>query len=186
MQKRLTIKDLSQKRLKELLFYDPKTGVWIWKKDRKYGQIKKGSVAGGVYPNGYRYIGIDSKVYKANRLAFLYMLGYFPEHESEHKNRIKHDDRWENLREATHQCNMRNVGIKKVNTSGVVGISFNKRDKNWVSRIMISGKTIELGHHPNKLDAVKARWNAEIIFDIISCCIESSAFLYLKKKGILE
>ena len=40
---------LTQDALKKFLFYNPKTGIWIWKVDMKLGQIKKGSVAGSIY-----------------------------------------------------------------------------------------------------------------------------------------
>ena len=107
------MKTLTQARLKELLHYDPSTGIFTRLKTVS-NNGKKGAIAGGVCKiNGYRRIVVDYKTCIASLLAWLYMEGYWPEHEIDHINRIKHDDRWENLRHVTHQCNVRNSSISK-------------------------------------------------------------------------
>ena len=82
---------LTQERLKELLHYDPETGYFTWKISPN-NAVKVGSVA-GTSMNNYIRIIIDHKAYLAHRLAFLYMEGYFPEHEVDHINRIRDDNR---------------------------------------------------------------------------------------------
>ena len=73
-------KRLTQKRLKELLHYDPLTGVWTWLETMNH-MSKVGTIAGCI-DDGYRRITIDQKTYKSSRLAFLYIEGYSPESQS--------------------------------------------------------------------------------------------------------
>ena len=79
----------------------------------------------------------------------------------DHINRNPLDNRKENLRVVTHIQNMQNVGIKKNNSSGVIGVR--KRDENdtWRAYIKYNKKTINLGTFQTKEDAVIARLNAE-------------------------
>ena len=89
---------LTQEYLKSILHYDPETGVftWIGKTSTKTRAII-GMNAGYIRPDGYRYIKIYNRAYNASRLAFVYMEGYWPEHEVDHRNRIRDDDRWKNF-----------------------------------------------------------------------------------------
>lgn len=173
--------ELTQARLKEILSYDPETGVFTWLKTI-CNRAKKGDIA-GTYGNGYRYIKIDYKQCKASRLAWLYMKGYMPEHEVDHKDRVPSNDKWENLRHVSHQCNMRNRSISKNNTSGVIGISWIRERKKWFANIMISGKTIGLGRFKLKINAARARWQAEAKYGFPDCNTTSSAYLYLQEYG---
>lgn len=50
------------------------------------------------------------------------------------------------------------------NTSGYVGVSWNKKDKRWVAYITKNGITHSLGSFTNLEDAITARKNAEIKF----------------------
>ena len=174
---------LTQARLKELLHYNPEMGVFTWLKTVS-NSVKAGFVAGGIDSDGgYRRIRIDGKRYRSSRLAWLYMEGYFPEHEMDHRNRIKHDDGWENLRHVSHQCNTRNKNIYKTNRSGIAGVCWHKRDKKWHVSIRIFGKLINLGTFNSKLNAAKARWGAEVKHGFPNCNTISTAYLYLKERG---
>ena len=65
---------LSLDRLKEMLSYDPETGIFTWKKRPFVNSRKRaGDVAGVVKNRGYRYIGIDSRQYLASQLAFFFV-----------------------------------------------------------------------------------------------------------------
>jgi hypothetical protein len=174
-----TKKKLTQKRLKELLDYDPETGEFI-RKTRRY-KYQIGEKAGTLNPRGYLVIGVDGKRYMAHRLAFLWMEGYFPEHDVDHIDRNRANNRWLNLRESSRSCNMMNCNVHCDSTSLVTGVGLNNRKNRWVARICILGKTFNLGTFKNKQEAVVARWHAEIKSNFSNCNSKSSAYEYLKK-----
>lgn len=179
------MKKLTQERLKELLNYDPEAGVFVWLKTTS-NRVKVGRVAGNINKTTrYRYLRIDRKLYSASSLAFLYMEGYFPEHEVDHRNRNMSDDRWENLRHVSRQCNMRNKSVYKANKSGITGIFWNKRRQRWTAQIGISDKKVHLGTFKSIIDAAKVRWNAEVKYGFPDCNTTSSAYLYLQQKGAI-
>jgi hypothetical protein len=91
--------------LKLRLHYEPKTGNWLWLIGKR--GIKAGARAGYI-GRDYNIIGINTIDYSASNLAWLYMTGEWPPIEVDHINRIKHDDRWENLRLATRSLNCTN------------------------------------------------------------------------------
>lgn len=144
---------LTQERLKELVNYDPDSGIFTWKIGRK--KVFQNSVCGRVDSNGYRVIGIDYSKYRACRLAFLYMNGEFPKHQVDHINRIKHDDRWENLRDVTSLENNQNTLKKSTNKSGYKGVSFHKKSNKWVAQICFNGKSYNLGGYSTPEKASK-------------------------------
>jgi len=94
--------------LRHLLHYDPLTGVWTWMNPVPRSKMRRGDVAGSVDSNGRRKIRIESGYYYSSRLAWLYTTGEWPKDQIDHVNRIRDDDRWENLREATQSQNSYN------------------------------------------------------------------------------
>ena len=99
---------LNQKRLKEVLTYDSETGIFVWRSKKSRN---KGKVAGHLRSDGYVAITVDSKLYRAHRLAWLYVHSYFPEHDIDHMNGVRDDNRLVNLREASRACNLQNKMI---------------------------------------------------------------------------
>ena len=151
---------LSQRTLKELLHYDPDTGVFTWKVRGK-GISKIGSVAGYIRGGRYRYIKIRQTMYAAHNLAWLYFHGSFPSEQVDHINRNEDDNRISNLRAVTRSENCRNRKRPSTNTSGVVGVQWNKAKKRWYADAYNDGKRIHLGSFISKEDAIKARKYAE-------------------------
>jgi hypothetical protein len=174
------MKKLTQERLKELLHYDPESGVFTWKLVTSK-RVKAGDIAGSVRNDGYRVIRIGWKLYLAHRLAVFYMEGYMPEHTVDHKMRKRDDNRHKELREATQQCQSRNAGMLKNNISGVKGVHWNKFYKIWVAQIRINGKAKHLGLFDNILDAAYVRYAAEQCLGYQDCDINSSAKQYIDK-----
>src|SRR6267142_482821 len=104
---------MTQDELKSILHYDPDTGIWTWLINHR--SVSKGSTAGYRNVDGYWIIIYKDKRYRAHRLAFLYMTGKLPIDEVDHKNEIKDDNKWKNLRECTGQQNKHNRNYYKGN-----------------------------------------------------------------------
>lgn len=152
---------LTQQRLQELLAYNPVTGVFTWKPATREGWKHAPGDVAGCLGQGYWRIRVDGVLYKRSRLAWLYMTGHWPNCEVDHRNLVKSDDRWENLRDLTGRKNSRNNPIKKNNTSGHTGVSWDKRYQKWQAYLMLDRKKIHLGYFASKDEAVTARQVAE-------------------------
>lgn len=79
----------------------------------------------------------------------------------DHIDRNALNNRKYNLRRATSMQNSANKSITKRNTSGVIGIAWDKSRNKWVSSIYFGGKNINLGRFINKDEAIKVRLKAE-------------------------
>jgi len=97
---------ISQKRLQQLLDYDPDSGVFVWKKSTS-NRVKVGQIAGKKTPRGV-VVQLDGERYQANRLAWLYAHGEFPTNDLCHLNGDKLDNRLSNLHHDT-QTDIRNL-----------------------------------------------------------------------------
>jgi len=151
---------LTQKELKELLKYNQETGAFVWIKSLCH-KAKIDAIAGSNHIAGYISIGIKGKLYLAHRLAWLYVVGVWPENQIDHINHIRDDNRLVNLREATNQENHKNQRLSKNNTSGVTGVSWNKRRYKWEVKIKTDEKYKGLGFFKDKFEAICARKSAE-------------------------
>lgn len=147
---------ITWERLKELLKYDPKTGIFVWLKHMR-GGAKVGDIAGSVYD--YVTIHVDGKSYQASRLAFFYVHGIWPTGDIDHLNGVKTDNRIENLRDVSTRDNCSN---RKSHREGhLVGTYFCKQRQKWVAQIKIKGKRKFLGRFKTQLEAHKA-YNKEL------------------------
>lgn len=120
---------LTQARLKELIHYDPDTGMF--RSLVNYGPRKRippGPI--GVIAKDYVRIMIESKPYCAHRIAWLYMTGRWPEHEIDHKDRNPFNNKWRNLREATRSQN--NVN-RTTTVDGRLKWAYQRASGRWVA-----------------------------------------------------
>lgn len=152
---------LTQSALKKDLHYDPETGEFTWLVSTNYNALA-GSTAGCLDRQEYQVIRVQGKNYKAHRLAWLYTHGEFPPDGLDHKNRDRSDNRISNLRLATNAENMQNIPIPSSNTSGHIGVSWDKATQKWLAQIQINRKKINLGRFHNLEDAIAARKAAEL------------------------
>ena len=137
-------KSISQEFLKTLLEYDPETGIFTWISGNKGHEI--GDIAGTVLDQGgktkYLVIHIDGDLYRAHRLAFLYMIGEIP-NLVDHVDRNGLNNKWANLRYADKRKNSVNVGVRTDNVSGFKGVSCRsdgKRNKKWRAVVIENGR----------------------------------------------
>jgi len=84
------------------------------------------------------------------------MNGKFPPNDTDHKNGIRDDNRWTNLRAATKNQNMANMRKHRNNKSGFKGVSFHKESRKWVAFIQLNGKNKSLGYFKKPIEAHKA------------------------------
>ena len=158
---------LTQERLKDLLDYDPETGIFTWRDTRS--NRARGRQAGWrrTGPSGKTYIQIqvDDRSYLAHRLAFLWMEGSFPEADTDHEDGDGANNRWSNLKRVNRQQNQRNQRRSGINTSGVTGISWAKQRGKWYAYINVEHRMINLGLFLSKGDAIAARKAAELEYN---------------------
>jgi hypothetical protein len=134
---------LTAERLKQLVSYDPETGLFKNSAPRK--KVRVGEVAGSLdKSNGYIKLTIDRRHYFAHRLAFLFVTGAWPSGIVDHINGNRTDNKLANLRQVSRELNQQNMRkASKASASGLLG-AFKKRDK-WESKIKVHGKAISLG-----------------------------------------
>lgn len=134
---------LTQERLKELLHYDPETGVFTRKVPACNRWPDIGVPIGTPDGKGYLMVMLDKRRYKLHRLAFLYMTGRLPANMVDHRSGDVADNRWSNLREATNSENMQNRKLNGNNSTGYAGVHVS--NGSFIARIGVSGKRLHLG-----------------------------------------
>lgn len=133
----------SQQRVRELLSYEPTTGVLTWRLSR--GRAVAGSVAGCVCKrSGYLYVSIDRVQIAASRLIWLWMTGEVPTGDVDHRDGNTANNVWSNLRDVSHAANLQNRRrANKSNQVGLLGVC--KVGDVFVASITTAGKTKSLG-----------------------------------------
>ena len=133
-----------------------------WKENGQGKQLDK--PIGWKWKNGYWYADLKLenetkwKHYGLHSLVYNYHYGLVPDGKCvDHIDRNKDNNTIDNLRLVTNQENSFNTNISKNNTSGHTGVYWHKRDKRWLARITIDGKTISLGRFKTIEKAIKAR-----------------------------
>lgn len=148
--------NLTAERLRELLHYDPDTGVFTWKKNMK-GGVRAGDVAGTEALTGYLVIRIDGKLYLAHRLALMYVRGAWPANKVDHRNRVRRDNRIGNLRDASDTLNAQNT-TARTEYPGTFMLGGGRRNlrRPWSARIMSDRKVHNLGYFETRQEAHQA------------------------------
>lgn len=152
---------LTQDRLKQLLNYDPATGIFTYACARP--KVRVGAVAGHTHAgHGYRQIKLDGKLYLAHRLAWLYVYGEWPGEILDHINRDRTDNRIANLRQSDKYLNRQNAKVQCNSSTGVKGVGWNRVLQKWHARISIGGRRLHIGWFHTKEDAIAARKQSEM------------------------
>ncbi len=154
--------DLTAERLRELLDYDPETGVFTRRTEWRAG--KNGCVLRGAIGSvagcregrhGYVLLRLDGALHKAHRLAWLYMIGEWPKLEIDHVDGDSGNNAWSNLREVDRKTNMQNIRRKHKDglTSRYLGVSWSKKMNCFVAQLCIDGRQTNLGRFDREEDA---------------------------------
>lgn len=167
---------LTAQRLRELLHYDPITGIFT-RLVKTGTKVSVGDVAGFLDDKGYVRIRIgDGKRYLAHRLAWLYVHGTWPARGLDHEDTIHHHNWILNLRLATKSQNGQN--IRKANRdskSGVLGVSWDKDRNCWVAQLKLEGRIVHKSRHENMEDAKQAHLAAKARFHPFQTLVAKNA-----------
>lgn len=149
---------ISPRELRRYLRYNARTGQFYWRiSPAPNKKFLIGRVAGCIcMPTAYVYIKIYGQGYLAHRLAWLYMNGVWPPDHIDHKNGVRHDNRWSNLRIAGWGRNAQNRPPKKGTKFGLKGIAYMNdrfRRKPFAAKIGANGKTHRLGYFRTPAEA---------------------------------
>lgn len=141
--------DLTVARLKELLHYDPLSGLFT----RLH--------SGKTYPRRpgrYHILYIDGRCYQAHRVAFLYMTGAWPLQCVDHINGEPSDNSWSNLRDVSLTENNRNRRF--LFAKGKLGAR--KVGKRWKAVFYVNRRSIHLGMFETQEEAHQAHMAAKM------------------------
>lgn len=132
---------ISHERLKELLVYEPDTGLFRW---LPRPRIRAGKVAGNVSERGYIRVFVDGRSYQANVLAWFYTKGEWPVGDVDHEDGVRGNNRWKNLRDVSRSVNLENMRTaKRNNLTGLLGVKVMKGK--FQAGITVRGTRLHLG-----------------------------------------
>lgn len=149
--------------VREVLNYDPESGIFYWKKNITTGRgrvlIQAGTVAGTVTTSvprkPYIAININGCPRLAHRLAWLYVHGVWPTHRIDHWDGNGLNNAIRNLRDvlpAVNSQNMRNVTKGKKHGS-MLGTAWHGKTRKWRALIMVDGRQKSLGYFATEAEA---------------------------------
>ena len=163
MLKSITTETLTVERLREVLDYDPETGIFTWrfrqKASRGWNTKHAGKRAGSVDKHDslvYLRISIDGVDYKAHRLAWLYSYGAWPQNQIDHRDGDGLNNRLENLRDVADALNMVNKVVYRNSPSGVSGVTWRSDRGKWLAGVHKGGKLHWIGLFTDLADAETA------------------------------
>jgi hypothetical protein len=155
------MKDITAETLRALLAYDPETGEFRWRVSR--GGVEAGAVAGCVDREGYTCIKINGTSFKSHRLAWLHTHGAWPEHQIDHIDENKSNNRISNLRDVPQSMNQHNaIKPRKDGTSGYRGVSWERGNKRWRAQIQANGRKQCIGYFKSAEEAHAAYLAAKL------------------------
>lgn len=157
----MTTSNLTVERLRQVLAYDQESGLFTWREATSF-RVTVGKTAGSPCKSGYIEIGVDGHSYYAHRLAWFYVTGEWPPHQVDHRDRVRTNNAFLNLRRALNAENTQNsVTPRAHNKSGYLGVSFDRRRGMFTAEIRAGNKRFRLGFFEDPKDASAAYWSAK-------------------------
>jgi hypothetical protein len=144
---------LTADQFRDLLRYEPDTGNLIWKR-RPNGPAAwntqfSGRVVGSKNEDGYLKMLTYGRTYLCHRVIWYMMTGEWPATTIDHRNCVRDDNRWDNLRLATCAQNSQNSQTMRAFTAprapGLKGVNYHQQTGRWIGRIKAAGKFYYLG-----------------------------------------
>lgn len=131
------------------LAYDPERGMFTWKYrsdcPANWNSRRAGKYAGCTTTAGYISVLFNHVGYQAHCIAWIMMTGSWAPSAIDHKNMVKSDNRWSNLRLASVSQNKMNQGMRPDNVSGFKGVHWVTREGRWRAAISVGGQKTHIG-----------------------------------------
>ena len=125
-------------------------------------------LAGGLNKQGYPQFSLQTEgrewklcLHRVLAITFL-GLNANSNLQADHRDEDKANNDISNIRIASRAENARNITSRRSNTSGHQGVSWDKESGNWLARIMLGGKSVNLGRFNDINEAAAARKAAEV------------------------
>jgi hypothetical protein len=164
--------------LRQLLRYEPETGKLFWRERSSdlfplnarrtqsanakwWNQLNAGQIAGKYDCEGYVRISVFGRSLASHRIVWAMHCDEWPLMEIDHIDGNRSNNRTANLRLVDKSQNAKNRKLGKLNTSGIIGVTWNRSCAKWQSQIRVSGRTIYLGVYSSKIEAAMVRKCAE-------------------------
>ena len=170
---------------------------WLFRYDNESGKLFKIRGSSGKVWNsereitahngsGYLHVAIaDSNglqtMFKVHQLIYYMVSGIESLQVVDHQDGNPLNNRFPNLRLTTESVNSRNKRMRSNNTSGYVGVSWNKQKSKWMAQITIDGKQKYLGYYDSPEEANQARLEYVGKFNLANL---GEAFSYRHTNGI--
>jgi len=162
--------------VRQILRYDPAEGKLFWLPrlaelfpDGRFGSERACASWNARYAHrqafttlhasGYLMGDIFNRKYLAHRVVWALVMGVWPTADVDHKNGVRSDNRWDNLREATRTENNRNTSSRAGSTSQYLGVSWDKDCGRWRAIISVNGTNKHIGSFPRE-DAAALAYDA--------------------------
>lgn len=135
---------ITAEELRAAVLYEPETGAFKIARTSRGNRI--GAPMGYRMSNGYRTLTVNQKKIYEHRAAFLWMTGSYPVGEIDHINHVRHDNRWQNLRDVTHKQNCSTViQARKRPENAHMPTGVHLTNGRFSARIRIDGRKAHLG-----------------------------------------
>lgn len=165
----MDVQTLTPSDVRECVAYDPQTGAFTWtpRDDASFPNVTAAKIYKRRFEGrpaftcigsqGYPCCRIKQVLVTAHRAAFAVMTGEWPPEQVDHVNGDRRDNRWTNLRLASQDMNSRNMAMPKRNTSGRVGVTFDRSRQKWMAQGWAEKRKFYLGRFDRLEQAAAAR-----------------------------